>query len=103
MKAANKAIIKVYEELHSNVDLKNDNTPVTNADLAANRIWTAGLKSFSRIPTVSEEDANSLNIPKTNKILWLIDPLDGTKEFIKNDEFTCNLALIENNFSTLDL
>ena len=103
MKAANKAIIKVYEEPHSNVDLKNDNTPVTNADLAANRILTAGLKKlFPRIPTVSEEDANSLNIPKTNKIFWLIDPLDGTKEFIKkNDEFTCNLALIENNFSTL--
>ena len=42
------------------------------------------------------------NIPKTNKVFWLIDPLDGTKEFIKkNDEYTCNLALIENNISTL--
>ena len=65
---------------------------------------TDGLKKlFPEIPIVSEEDKSSLNILK-QMIFWLIDPLDGTKEFIKkNDEFTCNLALVENNFSTLGL
>ena len=84
MTKANKAIMEVYEEPQSNVDIKDDNTPVTKADLAANKILTDGLKNlFPKIPTVSEEDKNSLNIPKTNKVFWLIDPLDGTKEFIK--------------------
>ena len=103
MTKANKAIMEVFEKSHSEVDIKDDNTPVTKADLAANRILTDGLKKlFPEIPTVSEEDISSINIPKTNKVFWLIDPLDGTKEFIKkNDEFTCNLALVENNFSTL--
>ena len=103
MSKANKAIMKVYEEQHSKVEIKDDNTPVTQADLAANIILTDGLKKlFPKIPTVSEEDKYSLNIPKTNDVFWLIDPLDGTKEFIKkNDEFTCNLALVENNVSTL--
>ena len=100
---ANRAIMEVYEKPNTNVDIKDDKTPVTKADLAANRILTDSLKElFPLIPIVSEEDKSSLKIPKTNKVFWLIDPLDGTKEFIKkNDEFTCNLALIENNISTL--
>ena len=103
MRKANEAIIRVYEEPKSEVDIKIDNTPVTKADLAANKILTDGLKKIDpKTPIVSEEDKFSLNVPKTNKVFWLIDPLDGTKEFIKkNDEFTCNLALIENNISTL--
>ena len=103
MEKASKAIMQVYEEPYSEVSIKNDDTPVTKADLAANKILHDGLKNlFPEIPIVSEEDESSLNIPKTNKVFWLIDPLDGTKEFIKkNDEFTCNLALIENNISTL--
>ena len=103
MAKASKAIMEVYEKPYSEVNIKDDNSPVTKADLAANRILTNGLKNlFSEIPIVSEEDLSSLNVPKTNKIFWLIDPLDGTKEFIKkNNEFTCNLALIENNVSTL--
>ena len=103
MTKANKVIMEVYEKPNSDPEIKEDNTPVTQADLAANRILTDGLKNlFPKIPIVSEEDKNSLNVPKTNKVFWLIDPLDGTKEFIKrNDEFTCNLALIENNVPTL--
>ena len=89
MQKANEAIMKVYKEPNSAVDIKNDNTPVTKADLAANKILTEGLKKLEpKIPIVSEEDKFSLNIPKTNKVFWLIDPLDGTKEFInKNNEF----------------
>ena len=103
MEKASKAIMEVYEKPYNEVSLKDDDTPVTKADLSANKILHDGLKNlFPEIPIVSEEDKFSLNIPKTNKIFWLIDPLDGTKEFIKkNNEFTCNLALIENNASTL--
>ena len=102
-KHANQSIMEVYEESDSKVDIKDDNTPVTKADLAANKVLNDGLKKlFPEIPIVSEEDKFSINIPKSNKVFWLIDPLDGTKEFIKkNDEFTCNLALVENNVSTL--
>ena len=103
MEKASKAIMQIYEQPYSEVSIKDDDTPVTKADLAANKILHDGLKNlFPEIPIVSEEDKFSLNIPKTNKVFWLIDPLDGTKEFIKKkDEFTCNLALIENNISTL--
>ena len=103
MEKASKAIMEVYEKPYNEVSLKDDDTPVTKADLAANKILHDGLKNlFPEIPIVSEEESSSLNIPKRNKVFWLIDPLDGTKEFIKkNDEFTCNLALIENNISTL--
>ena len=103
MSKSNKVIMEVYEKPNREVSIKDDDTPVTKADLAANKVLTKGLKNlFPEIPTVSEEDKFSLNVPKTNKVFWLIDPLDGTKEFIKkNDEFTCNLALIENNISTL--
>ena len=103
MEKASKAIMEVYEKPYSEVSIKDDDTPVTKADFAANRILKDGLKNlFPEIPIVSEEDEFSLNIPKANKVFWLIDPIDGTKEFIKkNDEFTCNLALIENNISTL--
>ena len=103
MSKSSKVIMEVYEKADCDVGIKDDDTPVTKADLAANTVLTDGLKKlFPEIPTVSEEDKLSLNIPKTNKVFWLIDPLDGTKEFIKkNDEFTCNLALIENNITTL--
>ena len=103
MVKANKAIMEVYEKPDSDIEIKDDDTPVTKVDLAATKSLTDGLKKlFAEIPIVSEEDKYSLNVPKTNKVFWLIDPLDGTKEFIKkNDEFTCNLALIENNVSKL--
>ena len=103
MEKASRAIMEVYEKPFNEVNIKEDNSPVTTADLAANKILNDGLKNlFPEIPIVSEEESSSLNIPKTHKVFWLIDPLDGTKEFIKkNNEFTCNLALIENNTSTL--
>ncbi len=103
MAQSSKAIMDIYRESSSEVVLKKDNTPVTKADLAANNILTSGLKKlFPEIPIVSEEDEDSLSIPSTNNVFWIIDPLDGTKEFIKkSDEFTCNLALIEQNFPSL--
>ena len=100
---ANKIIMEIYDATSKKVIIKENNTPVTEADLAANKILTQGLeKIFPNIPIVSEENEDSLSIPQKDNIFWLIDPLDGTKEFInRNNEFTSNVALIENNRTTL--
>ena len=98
---ANEAIMKIYLNSEYNIQIKEDNTPVTEADLLAHKIITKGLKKLTpEIKIVSEEDKNSLAFDlKDNKNLyWLLDPLDGTKEFIKRTgEFTCNIALIKNS------
>ncbi|WP_460125213.1 3'(2'),5'-bisphosphate nucleotidase CysQ [Pseudomonas sp. H3_G09] len=81
------------------VTAKSDDSPVTAADLAAHHLIVAGLTSLDpSIPVLSEEDAN---IPQSVRAgwqrWWLVDPLDGTKEFISgSEEFTVNIALIEN-------
>lgn len=80
------------------VEKKPDNSPVTAADLAANQILMTGLAKLTPdIPILSEEDcAIDLTIRQTWQQWWLIDPLDGTKEFIEgNPDFTINIALIE--------
>ena len=103
MRAADAAILQVHNSDDFGTDIKGDASPVTQADLAAHHVIVGGLaKLMPDIPVVSEEDADSLSIPKKHFTFWLIDPLDGTKEFIKrNGEFTCNVALIENNRPTL--
>jgi len=103
MLEADSAILKIYHSNDLGEQIKGDDSPVTKADLAAHNVLVKGLTKLTpEIPIVSEEDENSINIPKDQSVYWLIDPLDGTKEFInRNDEFTCNLALIENNTSTL--
>ena len=81
------------------VTAKSDDSPVTAADLAAHHVIVAGLTVLdSSIPILSEEDAD---IPQSVRAgwqrWWLVDPLDGTKEFISgSEEFTVNIALIEN-------
>ncbi|MCH9673127.1 MAG: 3'(2'),5'-bisphosphate nucleotidase CysQ [Gammaproteobacteria bacterium] len=89
-------ILKIYESAFS-VEVKDDRTPLTEADLAAHRTIVAGLTQLSpEIPILSEESAD---IPFAERATWatywLVDPLDGTREFIKrNGEFTVNIALI---------
>ena len=77
------------------VDGKADGSPVTEADLAADRIIAAGLAQLApKIPSLSEERAASVELPCESSF-FLIDPLDGTKEFVAGrDEFTVNLALV---------
>ena len=81
------------------VTAKSDDSPVTAADIAAHHVIVAGLTALDpSIPVLSEEDAN---IPQSVRAgwqrWWLVDPLDGTKEFISgSEEFTVNIALIEN-------
>lgn len=95
---AGDAILEVYNSDDFGTEVKGDNSPVTKADLAAHYVLVDGLEQLTpNIAVVSEEDKDSLAVPRSHSIYWLIDPLDGTKEFIKrNGEFTCNLALIEN-------
>jgi 3'(2'), 5'-bisphosphate nucleotidase len=100
---ANDAILEIYHSDDFGTESKSDDSPVTKADLAAHYQLLDGLAELTpEIPVVSEEDNDSLKIPQEYSTYWLIDPLDGTKEFLKrNDEFTCNLALIEDNRPTL--
>jgi len=95
-KDAGHRILEVYQSNFS-VDFKTDNSPLTAADLASHNCLVAGLaKLLPSYPILSEESGT---IPFAQRVtwdtFWLIDPLDGTKEFVKrNGEFTVNVALI---------
>ena len=97
---AGAAILEVYDGRSASemkVRLKADRSPVTSADMASHRILLAGLQRLTpEIPVVSEESsATPWEERKLWGSYWLIDPLDGTKEFLnKNGEFTVNVALI---------
>ena len=92
---AGKEILKIYNKPFTS-KMKKDKSPVTKADLIANDLICKRLQSINpKIQIISEEGKKKFS-KKTN-IFWLVDPLDGTKEFIKkNGEFTVNIALIKN-------
>lgn len=95
---AGTAIMAVYDgEKPLDVAHKKDDSPVTAADLAAHHIIKAGLVALTpNIPLLSEEDPPAWEIRQHWQRYWLVDPLDGTKEFLnRNGEFTVNIALIE--------
>ena len=103
---AKKASIQVMEIYNTNFDIeyKDDLSPLTKADLAANNIICNSLISlYPNIPILSEENKEiDYNDRKKWKYYWCIDPIDGTKEFIKkNGEFTINIALLGNNIPIL--
>ena len=94
---AGEAIMEIYNSEDFEVEFKGDNSPLTKADKAAHKIITSYL-SNSSLPILSEEGSD---IPYSERKdwsqFWMVDPIDGTKEFIKrNGEFTVNIALIEN-------
>ena len=93
---AGKKSIEIYKKNLKKI-IKPDNSPVTNGDLEVNRILTDKIKEITpNIPIISEE---TVNLEKINnlKTFWLIDPIDGTKEYIKGqDEYTINAALVVN-------
>jgi 3'(2'), 5'-bisphosphate nucleotidase len=100
--AAGTAIMAVYA---SNFEIrgKSDASPVTEADESAEALILAGLRELtSDVPIVAEEAAAAGKIPEIGTHFWLVDPLDGTKEFIsRNGEFTVNIALIEHGVPVL--
>ncbi len=102
-RAAARAILTIYESDFT-VNNKKDNSPLTQADLIAHQTITKGLTALTpNLPILSEEST----IPPWDKRkhwrqYWLIDPLDGTREFIKrNGEFTVNIALIEDHLPVI--
>lgn len=96
---AGAAIMKIYKNSDDyDISLKSDHTPITIADRMAHDTIKEALGS-TRIPILSEEGRSMLYDERKNwELFWLVDPLDGTVEFIKgNNEFTVNIALMENN------
>jgi 3'(2'), 5'-bisphosphate nucleotidase len=93
---ADAAIMKVYEQAFT-VEHKVDDSPLTLADLESQRVIVEGLKRLTpEIPILSEESAHAPWSERCHwRELWVVDPLDGTREFVKrNGEFTINIALI---------
>ena len=99
-------IIEIYNSDNVDVEVKSDNSPLTKADLASHNFIIEQLNSlYPSIPILSEEGNDILyEERKYWERFWLVDPLDGTKEFIKkNGEFTVNIALVENNEPVLGI
>lgn len=99
---AGKRIMEIYDNEDFEVDFKGDSSPLTKADLASHEIIMAYLKE-TEIPILSEEGKGIPYDERKNwEQLWIVDPIDGTKEFIKkNGEFTVNIALVENQIPLL--
>lgn len=87
------------------VEIKGDESPVTLADQCAEKVIFDGLHRIAPdIPVVGEEAASAGNIPDVSNRFWLVDPIDGTKEFIsRNGEFTVNIALVDHGVPVLGL
>ena len=100
---AGKISIDLYKK-GLKIEIKKDKSPVSNGDLEVNRLITEKIKDLTPdIPVVSEE---TVNLDKKNKakIFWLIDPIDGTKEYIAGkDEYTLNAALVINTVPVIGL
>lgn len=99
---AGKAILDIYHSDDFELELKGDDSPLTKADIASHNVIMSHLKA-THIPVLSEEGKS---IPYEDRKdwsqLWIVDPIDGTKEFIKrNGEFTVNIALVENQKTLL--
>jgi len=104
-KEAGAAILEIYDnEASIEVMKKHDDSPLTQADLAAHKIIVSALSRLTPdIPVLSEESADiSWDERQSWSRYWLVDPLDGTKEFLKrNGEFTVNIALIDEHVPVL--
>ena len=93
------SIINEYYKIKTDISFKEDKSPLTEADLSSNKFIIQSLIELdSTIPVLTEESLVEWFKRKYWSQYWLVDPLDGTKEFInQNDEFTVNIALIENH------
>ncbi len=99
---AAKKIVEIYQSDDFDIQLKSNDSPLTKADIASHNIIESYLKE-TQIPILSEEGKDiPYDIRKKWSRLWIVDPIDGTKEFIKrNGEFTVNIALVENQLPTI--
>jgi 3'(2'), 5'-bisphosphate nucleotidase len=97
---AGNAIMAEYTEANPTVEYKQDSSPLTHADLASHQVILSGLLRLSPDwPVLSEESAEvPFDQRESWQYFWMVDPLDGTKEFLRrNGEFTVNIALMEGN------
>ena len=104
IREAGELVMRVYAT-DFRVEIKGDESPVTVADQCAEKVIFEGLKRIApEIPVVGEEAASAGDIPDVSNRFWLVDPIDGTKEFInRNGEFTVNIALIDHGVPVLGL
>ncbi|MGH7195996.1 MAG: 3'(2'),5'-bisphosphate nucleotidase CysQ [Candidatus Saccharimonadales bacterium] len=96
---AGREVLEIYESDDFKTTYKTDNSPLTRADLAANKMILHGLKDLTpNIAIVSEESLDDVPEKRFSQdYVWLVDPLDGTKEFVnKSPDFTVNIGLVEN-------
>ena len=95
IKDAGDAVIERYSRGKNRTNIKNDGSPVTEADLVSQKIILQGLKKFG-YPIISEEQENGDQRLQQDKV-WLVDPLDGTKDFLdRTGEFSVMIGLVEN-------
>jgi len=101
---AGEVVMRIYATDFA-VEVKGDDSPVTLADQCAEKVIFEGLRRLAPdIPVVGEEAASAGDIPDVSSRFWLVDPIDGTKEFVsRNGEFTVNIALIEHGVPVLGL
>ncbi|EGQ8017994.1 MULTISPECIES: 3'(2'),5'-bisphosphate nucleotidase CysQ [Vibrio] len=103
-RSAGQMILEIYEKKQYEAYIKSDETPVTSADIAAHKFITERLSDLTPdIPVLSEEDADiSLEQRAQWERYWLVDPLDGTQEFIaRSGDFATIIALVDNNRPTM--
>jgi len=101
-RSAGEAILDIYKR-DFDIEYKADDSPLTEADKAAHKLIVSELsETVPDIPVLSEEDTVLFKGANPEGLYWLVDPLDGTKEFVKrNGEFTVNIALIEHGIPIL--
>lgn len=101
---ASNAVMKIYTQQTFTSNQKADRSPITEADLLSHKILTKAISLLDpRIPIISEENKSFDDISQSEHY-WVIDPLDGTKEFIaKNGEFTINVALVKHKYPVIGL
>ena len=101
---AGELVMRIYATDFA-VEVKGDDSPVTLADQCAEKVIFDGLRRLTpEIPIVGEEAASAGDIPDVSNRFWLVDPIDGTKEFVnRNGEFTVNIALVDHGVPVLGL
>jgi 3'(2'), 5'-bisphosphate nucleotidase len=104
IREAGTLVMRVYATDFA-VQIKGDESPVTVADQCAEKVIFEGLRRLTPdVPVVGEEAASAGDIPDVSNRFWLVDPIDGTKEFIsRNGEFTVNIALVDHGVPVLGL
>lgn len=96
-------VVMEWYERGTTAAAKADSSPVTEADKAGEAVILDDLRALTpTIPIVAEEEVSAGRVPEVGELFWLVDPLDGTREFIsRNGEFTVNIGLIENGLPLL--